>query len=60
MSKAAFTFLAATVICSLMVTLSPSSEVWSMAGKIGLALFGTLFFGALLVGRKIKFDPVLR
>ncbi|MFC3606537.1 PA3371 family protein [Stutzerimonas tarimensis] len=60
MSKAAFLFLGAVFVCGFIVLLAPASEAWNAIGKIGLALFSVLLFGALLVGRRIKFDPVLR
>ena len=31
-----------------------------IARKAGIGVFGTLFLIALMIGRKIKFDPVLR
>jgi hypothetical protein len=30
------------------------------ASKAGVGIFGTLFIVAMLIGRRIKFDPVLR
>jgi hypothetical protein len=30
------------------------------ASRAGIGVFGTLFILAMLIGRRIKFDPVLR
>lgn len=61
MSKYALCFLVLTLICSA-VTLTgatglPLSEA---AAKAGIGIFGVLFVVSLFVGRRFKFDPVLR
>lgn len=60
MSKAALSFLMLTLASTAAVWLFPHTQHWVLAGKLSAGLFGLLFLGALLIGRKIKFDPVLR
>lgn len=61
MSKSALCFLSLTLICSA-VTFADAMSMpfWEMAAKAGIGIFGLLFVASLLVGRRIKFDPVLR
>lgn len=61
MSKSALCFLTLTLICSA-VTLTDATgmPLWEMAAKAGIGIFGLLFIASLFVGRRIKFDPVLR
>lgn len=33
---------------------------WDKVVEYGTALFGTMFIASLIIGRRIKFDPVLR
>lgn len=61
MSKAAISFL----ILALMAIaadqlMDPSMETLSTLAKAAAGIFASLFVAALLVGRRIKFDPVLR
>jgi hypothetical protein len=61
MSKAAISFL----ILALMAVaadqlLLPSNEGLSTLTKAVGGIFASLFLAALFVGRRIKFDPVLR
>lgn len=61
MSKAAISFL----ILALMAIaadqlLIPSMETMSVMAKAAAGIFASLFLAALFVGRRIKFDPVLR
>lgn len=61
MSKAAISFL----ILALMAVaadqlLIPSMETISVLAKAAAGIFASLFVAALFVGRRIKFDPVLR
>jgi hypothetical protein len=61
MSKAAISFL----ILALMAVatdqlLLPSMESLSTLAKAAAGIFASLFVAALFVGRRIKFDPVLR
>ncbi|MCQ4296388.1 hypothetical protein NAU58_12445 [Pseudomonas stutzeri] len=61
MSKLALTCLLLTAGCGYGAFLGPEgSPVSDAACKAGLVVFGTLFLLALMAGRKIKFDPVLR
>lgn len=61
MSKAALTFLILTLMAlATDQLLTPSMEPFGMVAKAGAAVFGSLFFMALIIGRRIKFDPVLR
>ncbi|WP_213663872.1 PA3371 family protein [Stutzerimonas stutzeri] len=36
------------------------AEGWYIAAQAGLVICGLAFIGAMLIGRRIKFDPVLR
>lgn len=61
MSKAAISFL----ILALMAIaadqlMDPSIETLSTLAKAAAGIFASLFVAALFVGRRIKFDPVLR
>jgi hypothetical protein len=61
MSKAAISFL----ILALMALaadqlLAPSMETVGTLAKAAAGIFAILFVAALFVGRRIKFDPVLR
>ncbi|MBD8705469.1 MULTISPECIES: PA3371 family protein [unclassified Pseudomonas] len=61
MSKAAISFL----ILALMAIaadqlMDPSMETLSTLAKAAAGIFASLFVAALFVGRRIKFDPVLR
>lgn len=61
MSKAAISFL----ILALMAIaadqlLAPSMEMMSTVIKAAAGIFASLFVAALFVGRRIKFDPILR
>jgi len=61
MSKAAISFL----ILALMAVatdqlLLPSAESLSTLAKAAAGIFASLSIAALFVGRRIKFDPVLR
>jgi len=58
MSKFAMSFLVLTLACAAVVL--TGSGVWLAVAKAGAAIFGLFFFASLLVGRRIKFDPVLR
>lgn len=60
MSLIAVVFFLLSAVC---VLTGASIEVvggWDVALKIGAVIFGLLFFCSLLVGKRIKFDPVLR
>ena len=61
MSKAALCFLILTIMSIAADQLLPSSmDVMSTVVKSAAGIFASLFVAALFVGRRIKFDPVLR
>jgi len=61
MSKYALTCLAMTAACVYGAFLAPyETSGLIQASKAGVGIFGTLFIVAMLIGRRIKFDPVLR
>ena len=60
MSLHAFLFLALCVACSVLGLGVELSEFWATLAKVGAVLFGSLFAGSLVIGKRIKFDPVLR
>jgi Gpi18-like mannosyltransferase len=61
MSKAALSFFILAIMAIAVDQLLPSSmETLSLVAKSTAGIFSTLFMVALVVGRKIKFDPVLR
>ncbi|WP_120993116.1 hypothetical protein HKW98_05175 [Stutzerimonas urumqiensis] len=59
MSKMAICFLTLTTACVLLVLAQPS-DGWTAIGGVGAGIFGALSLLALIAGRRIKFDPVLR
>jgi len=61
MSKAALSFfILAVMAIAVDQLLASSMETLSLVAKSTAGIFSTLFIVALVVGRKIKFDPVLR
>lgn len=61
MSKAALSFLILAIMAVAVDQLLPAStEMLSTAAKAAAGVFAVLFVAALFVGRRIKFDPVLR
>ncbi|TDV54721.1 hypothetical protein EC919_104464 [Pseudomonas graminis] len=61
MSKAAISFLILAVMAlAADQLLAPSMETPSTLVKAAAGIFASLFVAALFVGRRIKFDPVLR
>lgn len=61
MSKSALSFLVLALMAIVIDMLLPlDANTASSSLKIATGLFVTLFVVALVVGRKIKFDPVLR
>ncbi|BFN27608.1 hypothetical protein PSCT_02764 [Pseudomonas sp. SCT] len=61
MSKFALTCLAMTAACLYGAFLAPElANGLVQASRAGTGVFGTLFILAMLIGRRIKFDPVLR
>lgn len=61
MSKSAVVFLLAALACVIAALLTPihATTTSSLLGAAG-AVFGVLFLGALVIGRRFKFDPLLR
>jgi len=61
MSKAALSFLILAIMAVAVDQLLPAStETLSTAANAAAGVFAVLFVAALFVGRRIKFDPVLR
>lgn len=61
MSKSALICLMVCVLCAFGLWLETGETAWlAQALKIGLATSGVLLVLALLVGKRVKFDPVLR
>ncbi len=61
MSKSALSFLILALLAmAIDVSLPLNENTASMVLKIAMGLFIALFVVALVVGRKFKFDPVLR
>lgn len=61
MSRFALTCLLLTAACGYGAFLSPQSlATLDTLCKAGLGIFGSLSLIALMIGRRIKFDPVLR
>ncbi|WP_296262603.1 MULTISPECIES: PA3371 family protein [unclassified Pseudomonas] len=61
MSKAALSFLILAVMAIAIDQLLPvSMDTMGTVAKTGAGVFASLFVAALFVGRRIKFDPVLR
>ena len=61
MSKSALSFLILAVMAiAFDISLPYDENVASLVLKIATGIFSVLFVVALVVGRKIKFDPLLR
>lgn len=61
MSKPALSFLILTLMSVAADLLLPEQALaLNVGAKIAGGVFVCLFFGALIVGRRFKFDPVLR
>ncbi len=61
MSKSALAFAALTLAAIVVTCLLPvQAQTFSALPKIAAGIFLTLFVAALIVGRRYKFDPVLR
>lgn len=61
MSKAALSFLVLTLMAlSADQLLSPSMEPLGTVARTCAGMSASLFIIAMIVGRRIKFDPVLR
>ncbi|WP_434157908.1 PA3371 family protein [Stutzerimonas stutzeri] len=48
------------LLCGALSIGTSLPEAWSTLAKGGVALFAVLFTVSLVVGRRIKFDPILR
>lgn len=59
MSKSAWLFLCLTVATGLLA-LGTTSEEGQTAAMVAAGVFTSLLLLTLFMGRKIKFDPVLR
>jgi hypothetical protein len=53
-------FLLLSVACGALSIGTTLPGAWDTVVGGGTVLFGTLFLISLLIGRRIKFDPVLR
>ncbi|MFK7698679.1 PA3371 family protein [Pseudomonas caspiana] len=61
MSKSALSFITLALLAVVFdYQLPATAEDLSSAAKIAAGVFGVLFVVALVLGRRIKFDPVLR
>ncbi|MBA1230669.1 hypothetical protein G7013_13565 [Pseudomonas viridiflava] len=61
MSKSALSFMTLALMAVAFDLLLPAqAQTMSTAAKIGAGIFASLFVVALVVGRRFKFDPVLR
>ncbi|MHA6491874.1 PA3371 family protein [Pseudomonas borbori] len=61
MSKSAFCLLILTAVAGAVVLFAPLPEASLVAiAKLAFGIFLTLFIGAMVLGRRFKFDPVLR
>ncbi|BAP40853.1 hypothetical protein NJC40_16375 [Pseudomonas sp. 21LCFQ02] len=61
MSKSALSFLILTLMSVAVDLLLPEQALaLNLAARIAGGVFVSLFLGALVVGRRFKFDPVLR
>jgi hypothetical protein len=59
MSKSAWLFLCLTAVTGVL-GLSADSQDGQIAALVGAVVSGCLLLITLIVGRRIKFDPVLR
>lgn len=59
MSKSAWLFLCLTIVTGLLA-LGATSEEGQTAAMVAAGVFTSLLLLTLFMGRKIKFDPVLR
>ncbi|WP_236233098.1 PA3371 family protein [Pseudomonas tohonis] len=61
MSKSAVLFLIISLLLTLTLWLEPWQAAWPAAAvKVALGASGVLLLVALMVGKRVKFDPVLR
>ncbi|EIK53812.1 hypothetical protein YO5_11957 [Stutzerimonas stutzeri TS44] len=61
MSKFAIFYLATGAAFGAFLLAAPQAAAgWYIAAQAGLGICGLAFLGAMLIGRRIKFDPILR
>lgn len=61
MSKPALLCMLMAVISAGMLWMAPEQSAWlTVAAKVVLAVSGPALMVALLIGKRVKFDPVLR
>lgn len=61
MSRVAVLSLLMAAVSAGLLWMAPSQAEWlATAAKIGLTLSGLSLAVALLVGKRVKFDPILR
>lgn len=60
MSKFALISLALTALLGAVALKIPDANEWSLWCKAGALMAGFVSFALLAVGKRIKFDPILR
>ena len=60
MSVFGWLFLMLSVGSGALSAFAGLNEFWNAAAQSCAALFGVLFLVSVVVGRRVKFDPVLR
>ncbi|WP_217477052.1 PA3371 family protein [Stutzerimonas stutzeri] len=60
MSIYGYLFVMLSVACGTLSFGAELTETWEAVAECGTALFSTLFLVSLVMGRRIKFDPILR
>lgn len=53
-------FLLLSIICGVLSVATALPVTWEAIAKGSTLFFGVMFFISLLIGRRIKFDPLLR
>jgi len=53
-------FLVLSIICGALSISTALPDTWHLVAKVSTVLFVVLFGISLLIGRRIKFDPLLR
>ncbi|MBN6714298.1 PA3371 family protein [Pseudomonas capsici] len=61
MSKSALSFMILALMAVAVDLLLPEqAHALNFASKIAAGLFASLFVAAMIIGRRFKFDPILR
>ncbi len=60
MSHSSLVLLVLCVACGLASVSADLSGSWELAAKVAASVFGLMLVGSLLIGKRIKFDPILR